>query len=272
MSECCIKENAISLVNQFSLCTPDDIPFPVYETKKWYSDEWDPYQYGMDIDFSQPFLQQFKELFNKVPRMALVKQGFSINSEYTHRVKRYENSYMVFRSTKSVDSFYIYTAHNILNCVDCLQYLLASYVMSVLIVINVINFLFHKNAMNVEILCFYMDAEIAPNSVGCVNLINQEYSIFNQRYIKEEYFEKLKELKLNTASGIAKMEVEFSKFKKQFPQKAVMSLKSNNISGNWFTNCQNVKNSYWVINAKDCRYIYFGLNMQDCMDYFQWGR
>ena len=47
------------------------------------------------------------------------------------------------------------------------------------------------------------------NSVGCVNLINQEYSIFNQRYIKEEYFEKLKELKLNTASGIAKMEVEF---------------------------------------------------------------
>ncbi|MEK7459572.1 MAG: hypothetical protein AAB636_00715 [Patescibacteria group bacterium] len=250
---------------------PDDIPFPVYETKKWYSDEWDPYQYGMDIDFSQPFLQQFKELFNKVPRMALVKQGFSINSEYTHRVKDMKNSYMVFRSTKSVDSFYIYTAHNILNCVDCFTISSCELCYECIDCNKCYKLSFSEECNECRDSMFLYGCRNCSNSVGCVNLINQEYSIFNQRYIKEEYFEKLKELKLNTASGIAKMEVEFFKFKKQFPQKAVMSLKSNNISGNWFTNCQNVKNSYWVINAKDCRYIYFGLNMQDCMDYFQWG-
>ena len=59
---------------------PEDVSFPVYETKKWYSDEWDPYQYAMDYDFSKPFFEQFAKLFNKVPRMALVRQGFLINS------------------------------------------------------------------------------------------------------------------------------------------------------------------------------------------------
>src|SRR3989344_670730 len=81
----------------------DETPFPVYETSKWYSDEWDPYQYGVDYDFSKSFFQQFLELRNKVPKMALVRQGFSINSEYTHRVTDMKNSYMVFRTTRSIN-------------------------------------------------------------------------------------------------------------------------------------------------------------------------
>src|SRR3989338_3561293 len=98
-----------------------DVPFPVYETKAWYSDKWDPYQYGMNYDFSKPFLQQFLELRNRVPKMALVKQGFSINSEYTHRVTDMKNSYLVFRMSGSEDSLYCYVGRNITDCVDCLS-------------------------------------------------------------------------------------------------------------------------------------------------------
>src|SRR3989344_4837608 len=29
---------------------PPDAPFPVYETDVWYSDDWDPYDYGIDFD------------------------------------------------------------------------------------------------------------------------------------------------------------------------------------------------------------------------------
>ena len=32
---------------------PSDAPFPVYETEAWYSDKWDPYQYGMDYNFKK---------------------------------------------------------------------------------------------------------------------------------------------------------------------------------------------------------------------------
>src|SRR3989344_8204454 len=78
---------------------PEDTPFPVYESEAWYSDNWDPYQYGQEYNFSKPFFEQFLELQNKVPRMALVIQGKSVNSPYAHRTSNPKNSYMVFRAT-----------------------------------------------------------------------------------------------------------------------------------------------------------------------------
>src|SRR3989338_11709433 len=63
-----------------------DAPFPVYQTDVWYSDQWDPYEYGMDFDEKKPFFEQILELQSKVPRMSLVRQGMAVNSPYAHRV------------------------------------------------------------------------------------------------------------------------------------------------------------------------------------------
>ncbi len=98
---------------------PSGASFPVYNTDDWYSDKWDPYQYGMDYDFSRPFFEQFKELLNKVPKMALVRQGLSVNSPYVHRVTDPKNSYMVFRATAPSDSFYSYTVEKFKDSSDC---------------------------------------------------------------------------------------------------------------------------------------------------------
>ncbi|MDP9248887.1 MAG: hypothetical protein M3M85_00005, partial [bacterium] len=69
----------------FSMYTPD-VSFPVYDTDEWYSDKWDPYEYGIDFDESRSFFEQYRELLAKVPRMALVRQGMAVNSPYAHRV------------------------------------------------------------------------------------------------------------------------------------------------------------------------------------------
>ena len=31
----------------------------VYSPDVWWSDEWDPLDYGLDFDFSSPFFEQF---------------------------------------------------------------------------------------------------------------------------------------------------------------------------------------------------------------------
>ena len=36
-----------------------DAPFKVYEQEIWWSDQWDPLQYGRDFDFKKPFLSSF---------------------------------------------------------------------------------------------------------------------------------------------------------------------------------------------------------------------
>ena len=250
---------------------PEDAPFPVYETSTWYSDQWDPFQYGMDYDFSKPFFEQFLELRNRVPQASLVRQGFSTNSEYTHRVTDMKNSYMVFRMTRGSDSMYSYIGKDLVDSSDCFATSACELCYECTDCNRCYKTRFSQECIDSRESMFLYACRNCSNCVGCVNLINKEYHIFNEPYSKEKYLEKLKELKLNTSSGLEKMEKEFTEFRKKFPQRAIMSTKSNKVSGNWFTNCENVKNSYWCIDLKDCRYVYFCFSAEDCMDYFQWG-
>ena len=60
-----------------------DKTYKMYCTKCWWSDKWDPKDYGMEIDFSRPFLEQWKELFFKVPHISIfnsnvIKQFISL--------------------------------------------------------------------------------------------------------------------------------------------------------------------------------------------------
>ena len=45
-----------------------DKPFPVYCYSCYRGTGWDPLSYGQDVDFLKPFLEQFRELQQKVPR------------------------------------------------------------------------------------------------------------------------------------------------------------------------------------------------------------
>ncbi len=250
---------------------PEDASFPVYKSEAWYSDDWDPYKYGMEYDFSQPFFEQFQKLLNKVPRMALVKQGLSKNSEYTHRVHDMKDSYMVFRMSGSQDSMYSYVGKNIINCVDCLSIWDSELCYECIDCNNCYKVRFTEESHDCRDSFFLYACRNCSDCVGCINLVNQQYCILNQKYTKEEYQEKIKELRLNTFSGIESFKEKFEEFKKDFPIKAVHSLKSNNISGNWIVNCQNVKNSFGCLNVKDGKNLFWIFNAQDCMDYFQWG-
>ena len=50
---------------------PEGTKFPVYHPTAWYSDKWDPLDYGQDYDFSRPFFEQWHELMLKVPRLGI---------------------------------------------------------------------------------------------------------------------------------------------------------------------------------------------------------
>lgn len=250
---------------------PADAPFPVYEVDSWYADGWDPEKYAMDYDFSKPFFQQFAELQNKVPRMALVRQGHSINSEYCHRIDSPKNCYMAFRATRVEDCSYIYTVIDTRDCVDCSFTNKSELCYECVNIENCYHVTFSNESVNCRDSSFLYGCHNVSNCVGCVNLRNSEYYIWNVQYTKSEYEEKIKELALDTYDGIEKMKKEFSEFRKKHPQKSTISLKSNNYSGNWFTNCQNVEDSYFAINVKDGKYLFAIFDAEDCYDYTQWG-
>jgi len=250
---------------------PENTSFPVYETDAWYSDEWDPYEYGMDFNENKPFLEQFLELQNKVPRMSLVKQGESINSPYTHRVSGPKNSFMVFRSSYPEDCLYEYNGKFSKNCVDCSWVFDSQICYECVNIKNCYNLRFSQESNDCRDSYFLYACRNCSDCIGCVNLVNNQYCIWNKKYTKEEYFKKLKTLGLNTHFGIEKMKREFEVFRKKFPIKAMATIKSEKVSGNWFSNCKNVQQSFDCIEIKDGKYLFMVFGGEDCMDYYEWG-
>jgi len=251
---------------------PEHTVFPVYETDIWYGDAWDPYIYGMDYDPNRPFLEQFLELQNKVPRMSIVRQGMAVNSPYAHRVTDPKNSYMVFRSSYPEDSMYLYNGKmHIKDCCDSSWLYECELCYECVNCANCYNVKFGQESKDSRDCSFIYSCRNCPNCTGCVNLVNAEYCIWNKKYTKEEYFKIIKEMQLNTFSGIEKMKIEFEVFRKKLPQRAIMSIKSEKVSGNWFLNSKNVTQSFDCEGVKDGKYLFMVFNAEDCMDYFEWG-
>ncbi len=246
-------------------------PFPVYETDAWYSDQWDPYDYGMDFDETRPFFEQVLELQNKVPRMSLVRQGMEVNSPYTHRVTNPKNSYMTFRASYPENCLYVYNAKYTKDCADSAWIFDSELCYECVNVENCYNLKFSQESKDCRDSSFLYSCRNCSNCAFCVNLVNAEYCIWNKKYTKEEYSEKLKELKLNTFTNIKKLEEEFLGFKKEFPVKAIATVKSEKVSGNWFSNCKNVHNSFDCVEVKDGRHLFMVFSAEDCMDYYEWG-
>lgn len=250
---------------------PADAPFPVYETDAWYSDQWDPYQYGMDYNPSRPFFEQYKELQDRVPRMALVRQGLSINSPYTNRLTDPKNSYMVFRASYPENCLFLYNAINTRDCCDCIWVTDCELCYECVNCDNSYKLTFSQESKDCRDSSFLYACRNCSNCIGCVNLVSAEYCIFNQKYTKEDYFEKVKELKLNTASGIEAFKKQFEEFRKKFPVRAIASVNSEKVSGNWFVNSKNVLKSFDCDEVKDGKYLYSVFKAEDCMDVLQWG-
>ena len=69
--------------------------YVVYDQDEWWSDKWDPLEYGFDFDFSHPFFEQFAELQRRVPRMALNVIN-NENSTYTNYTLHNKDCYLIY--------------------------------------------------------------------------------------------------------------------------------------------------------------------------------
>ncbi len=74
--------------------------------------------YKMDYDKSKPFLEQFAELNNKVPRIALLVID-SVNSDYTNNAGDNKNCYLIFAAENSEDCLYGRVIQRCKNSMDC---------------------------------------------------------------------------------------------------------------------------------------------------------
>ncbi len=239
---------------------PEDTPFPVYHPDEWWSDNWDPLDYGRDFDFNRPFFEQWYELMLKVPRLGIDIVNCE-NSNYCNYCSDNRNCYLDIAGEANEDSYYNLFVKYSKNCADC-------------------TFAYHSELLYECINChnchtckygiyledchdcsFCYDLKGCSDCLFCSNLRQKKYHIGNKPYSKEEYEKKLAELNFDPE--------DIQKWKEMI-QKAIhrdmYSSNTENCTGN---NIKNSKNCHYVFNAvncEDCKYMYDVLDAKDCQD------
>lgn len=247
-------------------CYHESAPFPVYCVPCWYSDKWDPMDFGQDYVFSKIFFEQFKNLSDKVPKSAVFSRN-AINSEYCNicvdTKDAYsssslivgENIYYSYRLDKSRDIFDCSYGVKIERCYDSLD------------IADSAGIFFSRYVRNSYASLFLYDVRNSNNCFGCVNMRNGQYRIFNKQYSKEEYQAKIKELDLGSYKNYREIKNKFENFKANFPRRPAMLDKVVDVTGDNVYNSKKTKFCFDSYDVEDSQYILVGVDgVKDSQD------
>jgi Zn ribbon nucleic-acid-binding protein len=93
-------------------------PYPVWCYECWWADDWDPRDYAQDYNPDIPFFEQWNNLFNQVPKPALVSMR-GINCEYLNYAADNKDCYMIVESSNNENCTHCYWIQLSKDLVDC---------------------------------------------------------------------------------------------------------------------------------------------------------
>jgi len=247
-------------------------PFKVYNQKYWWSDKWEAMEYGRDYDFNKPFFEQFKELFEFVPRSNLNTCNL-INCDYCEVTSDSKNCYLIIGGFQAEDCYYCNTVIFSSNSVDSdfLYKSVQSYATNNCI--NVYQVFFSQFAENCLNSAFLFDCRGCSDCFGCTNLRNKKYYIFNQPFSREEYKKEIAYWDLGSYKRLQEAKERFQKNYFSTPRPFAFLRNTVDVIGD---NIQNSKSCYYCFGTRDgvenCKYLFLGgVGLKDSYDVFASG-
>lgn len=223
-----------------------DVPFPVYNQKTWWSDDWNSLDYGRNFDFNRPFFPQFKELYNVVPQIAL-NSPRSENSEYTNQSEDLKDCYLCFCCDQSRSCFFGMWNGYSEDCIDCSYVNFCNSCYELLGATKCSNCYYSQNLENCGDVEWSRDCKGCSNCFGCINLKNVSYYIFNQQVPKEQY-----EPEVNKLRKDAKLREKLEKLFSEHPKKYYIGHTNENSCGDYI---MNNKDTFYCFNSRENEFL-----------------
>ena len=235
-----------------SVYSPDK-PYKIYETEEWWSDAYNPLDYGRDMDFNKSFFAQFSELLKAVPHMNLVGNN-NENCGYCHLVANCKHCYMLVESSNNEDCYYGHWLQKCLGCFDTSYSHECHYTYETDNCYSCYNVKWSSDCSNCSDGYFLKNCIGVKNSFCCVNLRQKEYCIFNEQKTKDEYELFIKKINFESYKEIKRLQNEFQKFILKFPHKYAHITNSENCTGDYIVNSRNCEECYHAHDAEFCKY------------------
>lgn len=242
-------------------------PFAVYCRDCWYSDKWDPLDYGRDYDFSKPFFRQYRELMEAVPRPALTGSNM-VNSDFSHACESCKNCHFAFWSFFSEDSRNCYALLFSKNVYDGYVTDNSDHAYEALHCNRLYKVSFGYFSDDCLDSSFIFDCVGCSDCFGCVNLRKQKYSIFNRRLSKEEYKKEIEYWDLGSYKRMEEAKEKFRVLYLSLPHRYAHVVNSYDVTGDIIRDSKNCKTCFSALDGvQNCKFLFFGgLNIKDSYD------
>lgn len=242
-----------------SIYSPDK-PYKVYKSDQWYSDIWDPLNYGRDFDFGRTFTEQFKKLQIAVPRPALSNMR-GVNSEYCNMTFGNKNCYLIFGGDFNEDCMYGILCMENRNVVECDYSNYCELCYEISDCIHCYNLNFAMDCKECTDCNYISDCIGCRECILCTNLINQSYCIENKKLSKGKYLARKKEILENCKKAYEK----FLEIRRKRVVKFAHQVNCENCTGDYLKNCKNCANCFDMSECEDMKdIIYASPKCKDC--------
>lgn len=246
---------------------PPEAKVKVYEHGYWWSDAWEPLEYGRDYDFSRPFFEQFRGLMYTIPWPSRNIKNL-VNSDYCDQAGDLKNCYLCFDSGQIEASAYIIGGPLVKNSFDLTQIMRMELCYEDFGCEGCYQVFFSSYCIQCNNVWFSRDLTGCQNCFGCVNLRNKQYYIFNKPYIKEDYFAELNKFDLGSYKIVTELRRRTAEFWSKYPHKFMHGTHNTDVSGDLIFYSKNTKFSYFVEDVENSKYCYdMGVGIRDCYDY-----
>lgn len=254
---------------------PPSQEITVYCQVCWWGDSWDGSEYMMEYDPDRNFLEQLKELSKKVPYPALETEYLTLkNCDFSNALAYSKNCTLAIWADYCENVYHSSILNTVKYSADCLRTFNSELCYESIGVGKCYQTFFSLECIECVDVWFSRNCYGSMNCVGCVNLRGASYCIFNVKYSKEEYVKKLKELKLDTRSGIENLKQQAEVFWGKLPYRVYSGNSLNlNVTGEYVYESKNAKEMYICQGAENCKWSQFITvkSAKDCYDYSGWG-
>lgn len=240
-------------------------PAKMYCNECWWSDEWDPIDFGRDYDFSKSFFEQFYALVMRVPHVAILNTNM-VRSEYCNMESDDKDCYLTFGGHYNEDCMFSeYCIHG-KQTLDSYWAFSNEKVYETIITEKCFRTFYSEQCYECMDTYFSYDCHNCSNVFRCVGLRNKSYCIDNMQYTREAYMEFMKNANLGSYKSVQAHISQARAFWNTIPHKANVILQSNDVSGNYIMNSKNAHNVWQVDAVENVKNAYIAAWSKDCQD------
>jgi len=238
-----------------------------FDSKYWWSDSWDPLDYGAPYDFKKSFFEQYHDLIRRVPWIALSETNMS-NCSYCNVAAEDKDCYLTSAGGWNERTMY---ANRLVNTKDSADLYISDKNELCYELVNCrrsYRLMFSVNCIECSNSAFLYECTNCQNCFGCTNLRSKQHYFFNEPFAKNEYEAKVKLYDLGSAAGIIKARNDFEALKARSIRRYARIIKSIDSTGDNIVNAKNARDCFDVVpSAENIRYcVWAGYNIKEIWD------